>query len=48
VIAGDALASVAVTTMVALAVVELHVELVAGAAAWIGAWWILREPTAGR
>lgn len=47
-IVGDALASVAVTTMVALAVVELHVELVAGAAAWVGAWWILRDPAPER
>jgi hypothetical protein len=45
---GDALTSVAVTTMVALAIVELHVELVAGATAWVGAWWILREPAAER
>ena len=27
--------------------VELHVELVAGAAAWLAAWWLLREPAAG-
>ena len=43
----DALTSVAVTTMIALAIVELHVELVAGAAAWLAAWWLLREPAAG-
>ena len=41
----DALSSVAVTTMITLAMVELHVELVAGAAAWLGAWWLLREPS---
>ena len=39
----DALSTVAVTTMFALARVELHVELVAGAAAWLAAWWLLRE-----
>ena len=42
----DALSSVAVTTMIALAIVELHVELVAGAAAWLGAWWLLRGSSA--
>ena len=41
----DALGSVAVTTMITLAMVELHVELVAGAAAWLGAWCLLREPS---
>ncbi|MCW2739497.1 hypothetical protein [Nocardioides sp.] len=40
----DALTSVAVTTLIALAINELHVELVAGAAAWLTAWWLLREP----
>lgn len=40
----DALNGVAMTTMVTLAIVELHVELVAGAAAWLAAWWLLREP----
>ncbi|MCF6379926.1 hypothetical protein L2K70_20120 [Nocardioides KLBMP 9356] len=42
----DALTTVAVTTMFALAMVELHVELVAGAAAWLAAWWLLRESSA--
>ena len=42
----DALTSVAVTTMITLAIVELHVELVAGAAAWLSAWWLLRERAA--
>ena len=42
----DALSTVAVTTMFALAMVELHVELVAGAASWLAAWWLLREQTA--
>ena len=40
----DALSTVAVTTMFALAMVDLHVELVAGAVAWLAAWWLLREP----
>jgi hypothetical protein len=40
----DALGTAAVTTMFALAMVELHVELVAGAAAWVAAWWLLRNP----
>jgi len=44
----DALTSVAVTTMVTLGVVELHGEVVAGAVAWLAAWWILREPTSHR
>jgi hypothetical protein len=44
----DALTSVAVTTMIALAIVELHVELVAGAAAWLSAWWLLRTPSVAR
>lgn len=39
----DALSTVAVTTMFALAMAELHVELVAGAAAWLAAGWLLRE-----
>ena len=43
---GDALSSVAVTTMITLAIMELHVELVAGAAAWLAAWWLLREQSA--
>ncbi len=42
----DALTSVAVTTMVVLAICELHLELVAGAAAWLAARWLLREPGA--
>ena len=42
----DGLSSVAVTTMITLAMVELHVELVAGAAAWLGAWRLLRESSA--
>lgn len=42
----DALGSVAVSTMFALAMVELHVDLVAGAAAWLAAWWLLREKAA--
>ncbi|SEC73317.1 hypothetical protein SAMN04489844_2879 [Nocardioides exalbidus] len=40
---GEAFSSVAFTTMVTLAIIELHVELVAGAAAWLAAWWLLRE-----
>lgn len=39
----DALSTVAIATMFALAMVELHLELVAGAAAWLAAWWMLRE-----
>ena len=42
----DALSTVAVTTMFALAMVDLHVELVAGGAAWLAAWWLLREERA--
>jgi hypothetical protein len=42
----DGFASVAVTTMMAVAIVDLHVELVAGAAAWTAGWWLLREPAA--
>ena len=42
----DALSTVAVTTMFALAMAELHVELVAGGAAWLAAWWLLREERA--
>jgi hypothetical protein len=33
----DAFSSVAVTSMVALAITDLHVELLAGAAAWVSA-----------
>jgi hypothetical protein len=40
----DALTSVAVSTMIALAILELHEELVAGTTAWLAAWWLLREP----
>jgi hypothetical protein len=40
----DALTSVALTTMVALAMSELHLEVVAGAGAFLGAWWMLRDP----
>lgn len=43
----DGFGSVAATTMITLAVVDLHVELVAAAAAWLSAWWLLREPAAG-
>ena len=42
----DGLSTVAVTTMFALAMADLHVELVAGAAAWLAAWWLLREQSA--
>ena len=35
---------VAVVTLVALAVSEQFVEVVAGAAAYASAWWLLREP----
>ena len=42
----DALSTVAVTTVFALAMVDLHVELVAGGAAWLAAWWLLREQSA--
>jgi hypothetical protein len=37
---------VAITSLFALAMTELHVELVAGAAAWLAAWWLLREQRA--
>ena len=40
----DGFSGVAVTTMISLAIVDLHVELVAGAAAWTAGWWLLREP----
>ena len=42
----DELTSVAFTTMIALAITDLHVELVAGAAAWLAAWWLVREQAA--
>jgi hypothetical protein len=42
---GSAFSAVAFTTLVTLAIVELHVELVAGAAAFLVAWWLLREDT---
>jgi hypothetical protein len=42
----DELSTVAVTTMFALAMTELHVELAAGGAAWLAAWWMLRERSA--
>jgi len=40
----DGFSSVAVTTMIAVAIADLHVELVAAAAAWTAGWWLLREP----
>ena len=40
----DGFGSVAVTTMIAVAIADLHVELVAGAAAWTAGWWLLRQP----
>ena len=43
---GEAFSSVAFTTLATLAIVELHAELIAGAAAWLVAWWLLREPAA--
>ena len=43
----DAFSSVAVTSLIALALTELHVELVAAAAAWTAGWWLLREPAHG-
>jgi hypothetical protein len=43
----DAFSSVAVTSLVALAIADLHVELVAAAAAWVAGWWLLREDTHG-
>lgn len=42
----DGFIGVAVTTMISMAIVDLHVELVAGAAAWTAGWWLLREPAA--
>jgi hypothetical protein len=42
----DGFGSVAVTTMITVAIVDLHVELVAGAAAWTAGWWLVREPAA--
>lgn len=44
----DALPTVALTTMIAAALADLHVEIVAGAAAWVAAWWVLREPSTPR
>ena len=41
----DGFSGVAVTTMISLAIVDLHVELVAGAAAWTAGWWLLHEPS---
>ena len=43
----DAFGSVAVTSLIALALTELHAELVAAAAAWTAGWWLLREPAHG-
>jgi predicted membrane metal-binding protein len=40
----DDLGAVALGTMAILAITELHVELLAGGAAWLAAWWFLREP----
>lgn len=40
----DALTVVALGTLAALAILELHLELAAGAVAWLGARWMLREP----
>ncbi|MDR7251297.1 hypothetical protein J2X46_000269 [Nocardioides sp. BE266] len=42
-IANDAFASVAATSMIAMAINDLHLELVAAAAAWLAGWWLLRE-----
>ena len=42
----DAFGSVAVTSLIALAITELRVELLAAAAAWAVGWWLLREPAA--
>jgi len=39
----DGFGSVAATTMVAAVMADLHVEVVAGAAAWLAGWWLLRE-----
>lgn len=41
----NGLGAVAIATMVVLAIAELHLEVVSGAAAWLAAWWFLREPT---
>jgi hypothetical protein len=40
----DGFGAVAIATMVVLAIVGLHLELVTGAAAWLAGWWLLREP----
>lgn len=37
------LLAVAATTMVVLALADLHGEVVAGAAAWVAAWRLVRE-----
>ncbi|MDT0187179.1 hypothetical protein Q9S36_44045 [Microbacterium sp. ARD31] len=39
-----AFGSTALTSLVALSLTELYVELLAGAAAWAVGWWLLREP----
>ena len=40
----DGFGAVAAVTTISLAMTDLHVELVAGAAAWAAGWWLLREP----
>jgi hypothetical protein len=45
-VSGGGFGAVALATLSTLAIVELHLELVAGAAAFAVAWWLLREDTA--
>jgi hypothetical protein len=39
----DGFGAVAVTTMAVVAIADLHLEIVTGAAAWLAGWWLLRE-----
>lgn len=42
----DVLPPAPAITMIVLALLELHLEIVAGAAAWLAAWWMLRDVAA--
>jgi hypothetical protein len=42
--APGAFGSTAVASLVALALTDLHAEALAGAAAWVVGWWLVRVP----
>lgn len=44
----EVLISVAVGTLVVLALADLYAEALVAAAAFASAWWLLREPSVGR